>query len=102
MNYEKDMLLNYLKVSGCLAKVALRSHERSTIDPKTFDAVFIGYTQNNVAYRFMSLSNLSISEYRDAEFFEHVFSLKKDVPHIVNNAVSESMNFLASSLVLEN
>ena len=85
-----------------MAKVALPNHKRLNIGPKTFDAVFIGYAQHSAAHRFMSLFDLSISEYRDAEFFEHVFSLKKDVPHIVHNAVSESMNFLASSLVLEN
>jgi len=41
----------------------------------------------------MSLSDYSISEYRDAEFFEHVFSLKKKVP----NAVVDVVNLPASS-----
>ena len=35
--------LNYLKMWGCLAKVALPSHKCSNIGPKTLDAVFIGY-----------------------------------------------------------
>ena len=68
--------LNFLKVWGCLAKIALPSHKYLNIGPKTFDAVFIGYAQNSVAHRFMSLSNFSISEYRDAEFLKHVFPLK--------------------------
>ena len=89
--------LNYLKVWGCLAKVALPNHKRSNIGSKTFDAVFICYAQNSVAYRFMSLSDFSISEYSDAAFFELVFPLKKDVPHVVPNAVSESMNLPTSS-----
>ena len=80
-----------------MAKVALPSHKRSNIGPKTSDVVFIGYAQNSAAYKFMSLSDFSVSEYRDAEFFEHVFPLKRDVRHVVSNIVSESMNLPASS-----
>jgi len=89
--------LNYLKLLGCLAKVALPSHKRSNIGPMTFYAIFIGYAQNNPAYRFMSLSDFSISEYKDAEFFGHVFPLKKDLPHIVSNVMPEHMNLPTSS-----
>ena len=46
---------------------------------KTFDFVFIGYVQNSAAYRFMSLNDFSICEFRDAKFFEQVFPLKKNV-----------------------
>jgi len=35
--------LSYLRVWGCLAKVALPSHKWTNIGPKTFDAVFVGY-----------------------------------------------------------
>lgn len=87
---------------GCLAKVALPSHKRSNIGPKTFDAIFIGYAQNSAAYRFMSLSDFSISEYRDADFFEHVFPLKRNVHHIVSNIVPEHVNLPASSSSIEN
>jgi len=44
----------------------------------------------------MPFSDFCISEYRDAESFEHVFPLK-DVPHVVPNVVSKSMNLPASS-----
>jgi len=83
--------LSYLKVWGCLDKVALPSYKRFNIGPKTFDVVFISYAQNSVAYRFMSLSYFSISEDRDAEFFEHVFPLKKDVHYVAPNVVFESI-----------
>ena len=39
--------------------------------------MFIGYVQNSVAHRFMSLNDFSINDSRDAEFFQHVFPLKK-------------------------
>jgi len=45
----------------------------------------------------MSLSDFSISKHRDADFFEHVFPLKRDVPHVVSNVVPECVNLPASS-----
>jgi len=89
--------LNYLKVWGRLAKVVLPSHKRTNIGPKTFDAVFISYAQNSAAYRFISLSDYSISEYRDAEFFEHVLPLKKKAPNVIPDAVPENVNLPTSS-----
>lgn len=68
--------LRFLKVWGCLAKVGFPVHKRSNIGPKTYDTVFIGYAHNSAAYRFLSLDDYSISESRDAEFFEHIFPLK--------------------------
>ena len=44
----------------------------------------------------MSLSNFSISEYRDADFFEHVFPLKRNVSHTVSNVVPEHVNLPAA------
>jgi len=79
-----------------LVKVASLSFKRTSIGPKTFDAVFIGYAQNRVAYRFMSLNDYSISEYRDAKFFEHVFPLKKEVTDVASVNPSECVNLLAS------
>ncbi|KAL0354512.1 UNVERIFIED_CONTAM: Retrovirus-related Pol polyprotein from transposon TNT 1-94 [Sesamum radiatum] len=46
--------LSYLKVWGCLAKVAYPDFRKSNIGPKTFDCVFIGYAQNSAAYRFIT------------------------------------------------
>ncbi len=68
--------LSYLKVWGCLAKVAFPSFKRPTVGSRTFDCAFIGYADNSAAYRFMRLSDRSICEYRDAEFFELEFPLK--------------------------
>ncbi|RDX80316.1 hypothetical protein CR513_39152, partial [Mucuna pruriens] len=54
--------LNYLKVWGCLAKVGLLDFKRTNIGLITIDAVFIGYAQDSVAFRFMSLNNNYILE----------------------------------------
>ena len=59
--------------------------------------MFIGYAQNSAAYRFMSLNDYSIFEYRDAEFFEHVFPLKKEVTDVASVNPSETVNLPASN-----
>ncbi|KAD6453934.1 hypothetical protein E3N88_08640 [Mikania micrantha] len=69
--------LKFLKVWGCLAKVGLPDFKRVNIGSKTLDSVFIGYAQNSAAYRFMLLSDRSIIESCNAEFFEDEFPLKK-------------------------
>ena len=45
--------LNYFKVWGCLAKVAVPKPKKVKVGPKTIDCVFIGYAQNSNAYRFL-------------------------------------------------
>ena len=60
--------------------------------PKTFDFVFIGYAQNTTAYRFISLNHFSISQSRDAEFFEQVFPLKKNFPAPVHENIHMRRN----------
>ena len=84
--------LNYLKVWGCLAKVAYPEFRKSSIGPKTFDYAFIGYAQNSVAYRFMCLNNSSICESRDAKFFEHLFPLNKTIIEIFSSSRVDMLN----------
>ncbi|KAL0348559.1 UNVERIFIED_CONTAM: Retrovirus-related Pol polyprotein from transposon TNT 1-94 [Sesamum angustifolium] len=85
--------LNFLKVWGCLAKVAYPEHRKTNIGTKTFDCAFIGYAQNSAAYRFMSLHDNSICESRDAEFFELIFPLNKEL----DNQIASLNKFDSSS-----
>ena len=43
----------YLRVLGCLAKVAVPPPKKVRIRPKTIDCIFIGYAHNSAAYRFL-------------------------------------------------
>lgn len=77
--------LTYLKVWGCLAKVLLPEPKKRKLGPKIFDAMFIGYAQNSVVYRFLVIKsdqNLmevnTIVETKNATFFENVFPMKPD------------------------
>ena len=46
--------IGYLKVWGCLVKVIILKEKKRKLGPKTFDATFIGYVENSVAYSFLS------------------------------------------------
>ncbi|KAK4382544.1 hypothetical protein Sango_2861300 [Sesamum angolense] len=85
--------INIWHVWGCLAKVAYPEHRKTDIGTKTFDCVFIGYAQNSAAYRFMSLHDNSICESRDAEFFELIFPLNKEL----DNQIASLNKFDSSS-----
>ena len=43
----------YMKVWGCLAKVAIPPPKKVKIGPKTIDSVFIRYANNSAAYHFL-------------------------------------------------
>ena len=73
----------YLKVWGCLAKVAVPPPKKVTIGPKTVDCIFIGYAHNSSAYRFLVYKSdipdihvNTVMESRNASFFENVFPCK--------------------------
>ena len=70
----------YLRVWGCLAKVAVPPPKKVRIGPKTINCIFISYAHNSAAYRFLVYeSNIpdihqnTIMESRNASFFEDVF-----------------------------
>ena len=67
---------------GCLAKVLLPEPKKWKVGPKTFDAMFVGYAENSVTYRFLvtklenSLVDVNnIIETKNASFFENIFPM---------------------------
>ena len=76
----------YLRVWGCLAKVAVPPPKKVKIRPKTIDCIFIGYAYNSDAYRFLvyesnvpDIHKNKIMESRNASFFQDVFPYKSKV-----------------------
>ncbi|GJW98685.1 retrovirus-related pol polyprotein from transposon TNT 1-94, partial [Tanacetum coccineum] len=49
----------YLRVWGCLAKVAVPTPKAQKIGPKSVDCIFIGYAKNSSAYRFIETGSSS-------------------------------------------
>jgi hypothetical protein len=73
----------FLKVWGCLAKVAVPIPKKVKIGLKIVDCVFIGYAHNNSAYRFLihkydipDMHVNTIIESKNASFFEEIFPCK--------------------------
>ena len=70
----------YLRVWGCLAKVAVPTPKTQKIGPKSVDCIFIGYAKNSNAYRFIvhesknpDIQKNSVMESRNVSFFENIF-----------------------------
>ena len=67
MNYgkQKILLIKMLKVCGYLAKVIIPLPKRTKIGPKTINCIFIGFANNNVAYRLLvfkyDVSNIHVN-----------------------------------------
>jgi hypothetical protein len=66
----------------------LIEQKKKEICLKTFDCMFIGYAGNSVAYRFLVLKSdvlncNTIIEIKNAEFFEHIYPLKKNCIHLL-------------------
>jgi hypothetical protein len=66
-----------------LAKVNIQAPKKRKLGPKIVDCVFLGYAQNNTAYRFLvvksdspDMSVYTIMESHDASFFEEVYSMR--------------------------
>ncbi|KAM1787604.1 hypothetical protein ACFX11_037980 [Malus domestica] len=83
--------LGYLKVWECLAKVLLPEPKKRKLGSMTFDAMFIGYAQDNAAYRFLVIKSElnvietnTIMETKNADFFENIFPMKLNIDKSVS------------------
>ncbi|GJR30555.1 retrotransposon protein, putative, ty1-copia subclass [Tanacetum coccineum] len=70
----------YLRVWGCLAKVAVPTPKTQKIGPRSVDCIFIGYAKNIIAYRFIvhesknrDIQKNTVMESRNASLFENIF-----------------------------
>ncbi|GJZ43303.1 retrotransposon protein, putative, ty1-copia subclass [Tanacetum coccineum] len=73
---EENHHIKYLRVWGCLAKVAVPTPKAQKIGPKSVDCIFIGYAKKSTAYRFIvhesknpDIQKNTIMESRNASFF---------------------------------
>ena len=69
--FAKDVSYDHLKVFGCKACVHVPKDERSKLDIKTKQCIFIGYGQDEFGYRFYDPVDKKLIRSRDAVFFEY-------------------------------
>ena len=80
---KKRPTLSYLRIWGCLAKMSLPITKKRKFKPKIVDCVFLGYSVRSVGYRFLIVKSEvpdmhigTITESRDATFFENIFPMR--------------------------
>ena len=66
----KDVSYSHLRVFGCKAFVHIPKDERSKLDVKTRQCVFIGYGQDEFGYRFYDPVQKKLVRSRDVVFME--------------------------------
>ena len=81
-----------------LWKVLLQERRKRKLGPKNFDASFIGYVENNAAYRFLLIKSKNglvevntIIETKNVDFFENIF------PWIINGQQKIQRNLRVES-----
>jgi hypothetical protein len=77
--------LGFLRAWGCLAKVNVPACKHKLV-PITVDCIFLGYAHNSATYRFLVIKSdfpdvhvNTVTESRDATFFENIFPMKDRV-----------------------
>ena len=105
MGEKKKLNLFYLRTWGCLAKVHAPINKKRKLGPKTVDCVFLGYAIHSMGYRFLIINSKipdiyegTITESRDATFFEDEFPMK-NIPSISshNSISSEDVHELINN-----
>jgi hypothetical protein len=78
--------IGFFHAWGCLAKVNVLAYKKQKLGPKTIDCVFLAYMHNRAAYIFLVIKSEfsdvqvnTLTESRDATFFEDIFSMKDRV-----------------------
>ncbi|CAL8169106.1 unnamed protein product [Prunus armeniaca] len=67
----KDVSYNHLKVFGCRAFVHIPKDERSKLDAKSKECIFLGYGNEEFGYRLWDLVARKIIRSKDVVFFEN-------------------------------
>ena len=68
--FGKNVRYDHLRVFGCKAFVHIPKDERSKLDAKTRQCIFMGYGQDEFGYRFYDPIEKKLIRSRDVEFME--------------------------------
>jgi hypothetical protein len=84
--------MDHLKVFGCKAEVHIPKEKRTKLSDKSETLIFVGYSANHKAYRFLNLETNQITISRDAFFLEN--NSEKDNTVKVTSSSENNMIFL--------
>ena len=71
--FGKDVFYDHLRVFGCNAYVHIPKDERSKLDSKTRECIFVGYGEDQFGYRFYDPIEKKLVRSRDVVFAEEQF-----------------------------
>lgn len=74
----KDVSFKHLRVFGCRAFVHIPRDERSKLDVKSKECIFLGYGDENFGYRLYNLVDKKVIRSRDVVFLEDQIFEEKD------------------------
>jgi len=83
--FGKKAILQTLKVFGCIAYVHIPSQLRSKRDAKATKCIFLGYSEDEKAYRLLDISSSKIIISRDVKFNEQKFVRNINYRHKFRN-----------------
>ncbi|URD72826.1 Retrotransposon protein [Musa troglodytarum] len=66
----KDVSYKHLRVFGCRAFAYIPDNERSKLDGKTKECIFLGYSHDQFGYRLWDIEKQKVFRSRDVVFFE--------------------------------
>ena len=89
----KDVSYNYLKVFGCRAFVHIPKDERSKLDDRSKQCIFLGYGHEEFGYRLWDPATKKVIRSRDVVFFEHQTIEDIDKPEKPKNVTQQRVNF---------
>jgi len=87
----KNVSYDHLKVFGCKAFVHVPKDERSKLDVKTRQCIFVGYGQDEFGYRFFDPVEKKLVRSRDVVFFEDQTIEDLDKSEKVDSQSNESL-----------
>src|SRR5712672_41090 len=70
--------ISYFRVFGCKAYVHIHKDDQKKLDPKAFEAIFIGYEPDSKGYRLWNKHTRSVVLSRDVTFDESILPSLKD------------------------
>jgi len=91
--------ISYFHVFGCKAYVHMHKDDRKKLDPKAFEATFIGYKPGSKGYRLWDKCTRSVILSRDVKFDEESYPSRKSAetrstPTTDANAPTKSTNLI--------
>lgn len=70
MEQQKNLVVNHLRIFGCIAYTLNKDQGKDKIDPKGKKYLFVGYTEESKGYHLLDPHSIKLIVFRDVIFDE--------------------------------